>query len=193
MELEADGLPISVSLIKPTAIHTPFTENARNYLPYEPTLPPPVYAPELVAEAILHCAQNRVRDFFVGESAKLHSMMAHYTPGLGSKLNEAMIDSMQNSGKPARTERPDGLFDTNSNLRERGSEDRFVLENSIYQKASMHPMWTAALAIGGGIALAGLLSRQRAGDGGNSRHYRAIDSGVSSGRREQAMSTAGGI
>jgi short-subunit dehydrogenase len=193
MELEADGLPISVSLIKPTAIHTPFPENARNYLPYEPTLPPPVYAPELVAEAILHCAQNRVRDFFVGESAKLHSMMAHYTPGLGSKLNEAMIDSMQNSGKPARTERPDGLFDTNSNLRERGSEDRFVLENSIYQKASMHPMWTAALAIGGGIALASLLSRQRAGDGGNSRHYRAIDSGVSSGRREQAMSTAGGI
>ena len=35
MELEADGLPISVSLIKPTAIHTPFVENAKNHLPYD--------------------------------------------------------------------------------------------------------------------------------------------------------------
>src|SRR5829696_5892886 len=122
MELEADGLPISVTLIKPTAIHTPFPENARNYLPYEPTLPPPIYAPELVAEAILHCAQNRVRDFFVGESAKLHSAMAHYTPRLGEIINESMIDSMQNSGRPANPNRHDGLYESNSNLRERGGE-----------------------------------------------------------------------
>jgi len=76
MELEADGLPISVTLIKPTAIHTPFPENARNYLPYEPHLPPPVYAPELVAEAILYAAEVPTREFFVGEMAKLHSSMA---------------------------------------------------------------------------------------------------------------------
>lgn len=156
MELEADGLPISVTLIKPTAIHTPFTENARNYLPYEPTLPPPVYAPELVAEAILYCAQNPVRDFFVGEMAKVHSAMAHYTPRLGEMINESMIDSMQNSGRPARKERSDGLYETNSNLRERGNEDRTVIETSVYQKAMMHPLLTAGLLVGGGVAIAAL-------------------------------------
>ena len=45
MEVEADKLPISITLIKPTAIHTPLPENAKNYLSYEPRLPPPLYAP----------------------------------------------------------------------------------------------------------------------------------------------------
>src|SRR4029079_8402838 len=105
MELEADNLPISVTLVKPTAIHTPFVEHAKNYLPYEPQLPPPVYAPELVAEAILYCAENKVRDFFVGETAKLNSAMGHYAPGLTSMYQEMRIDSMQNSGEPASPNR----------------------------------------------------------------------------------------
>src|SRR5687768_288742 len=83
MELEADGFPISVTVIKPTAIHTPFPENAKNYLSYEPQLPPPVYAPELVAEAILYCAENPTPEFFVGEMAKLHSSMAKLMPRTG--------------------------------------------------------------------------------------------------------------
>lgn len=161
MELEADGLPVSVSLVKPTATHTPFPENAKNYLPYEPQLPQPLYAPDLVAEAILHCAQNKVRDFYVGEMAKLHSAMNHYAPGLTAKVNESMIDSMQNSGEPAAPDRQDGLYETNSDLRERGREDRFVLEASIYQKASMHPLMTAGLIFGGGVAVAALVSTLR--------------------------------
>ena len=159
MELEADGLPISVTLIKPTATHTPFVEHARNYLPYEPQLPPPLYAPDLVAEAIIHCAQNRVRDFYVGEMAKIHSSMAHYMPGISSKIYEATIDSMQNSGEPVRPGRTDGLYETDSNLRERGSRDRVVLEGSLYQKASMHPLMTAGLLLGGGVAVAALVSK----------------------------------
>ena len=163
MELEADKLPISVTLIKPTAIHTPFPENAKNYLPYEPQLPPPLYAPELVAEAILHCAENPVRDFFVGEMAKLHSSMALNTPRAYEKMNEMVIDSMQNSGMPALANRPDGLYETNSNLRERGAKSRFVLEESLYQRAKMHPVIFGALAVGGAVALGAVLnSRNKA-------------------------------
>jgi short-subunit dehydrogenase len=116
MEVEADKLPVSITLIKPTAIHTPFPENAKNYLDYEPQLPPPVYAPELVAEAILHCAENPTRDFFVGGMAKVHSSMGLNTPRLHEKMNESMIDTMQNSGEPSQPHRSDGLHDTNSRL-----------------------------------------------------------------------------
>jgi short-subunit dehydrogenase len=160
IELEADGLPVSVTLIKPTAIHTPFAENAKNYLPYEPDLPFPIYAPELVAEAILHCAENPTRDFFVGETAKLQSSMALNTPRLSDLMKEKTIDSLQNSGEPAK-DRPDGLYQTNSNLRERGSKERFVLEESLYQRAKIHPLLTAGLVLGGGIALGALLSGRR--------------------------------
>jgi short-subunit dehydrogenase len=166
MELEADGLPISVSLIKPTAIHTPFAENAKNYLPYEPQLPPPVYAPELVAEAILYCAENPMPEFFVGEMAKLHSSMAKLMPRTGEKVNEMMIDSFQNSGKPAKANRPDGLYDTNSNLRERGKDERFVVEHSVYQETKLHPIITGALAVGAGLGIAAWInSRKKYTDG----------------------------
>ncbi len=157
MELEADNLPISVTLIKPTAIHTPFAENARNYLPYEPQLPQPLYAPELVAEAILHCATHPTREFFVGEMAKLHSSMAKTTPRLFELMNESMIDSMQNSGQPAEQDRPDGLYRTNSKLRTRGSDVRFVFENSIYLNAMLHPVITAGVVAASGFAIAALI------------------------------------
>ena len=165
MELEADDLPVSVSLVKPTAIHTPFPENAKNYLPYEPQLPPPVYAPELVAEAILYCAENPTPEFFVGEMAKLHSTMTKFAPRTSEKVNEIMIDSFQNSGEPAH-HRSDGLYETNSNLRERGARDRFVVEHSLYQKTQMHPLLTGALAVGAGLGIAAwLCSRKKRTDG----------------------------
>lgn len=157
MEIEADKLPISITLIKPTAIHTPFPENAKNYLSYEPQLPQPLYAPELVAEAILHCAENPTRDFFVGGMAKVHSSMAHNTPRLHEKMNESLIDTMQNSGQPASANRSDGLYDTNSRLSERGAQDRFVREHSVYQQTKLHPVLTATNAVAGGVALAAWL------------------------------------
>lgn len=40
MELERDGAPVSVTLIKPAAIHTPYPEHARNYMGAPPRLPP---------------------------------------------------------------------------------------------------------------------------------------------------------
>src|SRR5436305_7369106 len=70
MELEEEGAPISVTLIKPSAIDTPYKDHAKNYLPQEPKNPPPVYAPETVAHAILRAATHPVRDVFVGGAAK---------------------------------------------------------------------------------------------------------------------------
>lgn len=167
MELEADDLPISVTLIKPTAIHTPFPQNARNYLPYEPALPDPMYAPELAAEAILHCAENQVRDFFVGDMAKINSTIAHFAPGIGATIQESLIDTFQNSGEAPRADRKDGLYSTNSKLQQRGADtDRFVMEFSPYQKASLHPYVTAGLLVGGGVALAAMISKSfRSGNG----------------------------
>jgi short-subunit dehydrogenase len=149
MELEADGFPISVTLIQPTATDTPFPENARNYLPYEPKLPPPLYAPELAAEAILHCATHPEREFFVGGMAKFNSALALHLPRFYEKINESVIDSRQNSGRKVSDKRADGLYETHSELRQRGKEERFVFENSLYQRAKLHPFMTGVLLAGG--------------------------------------------
>ena len=51
VETDNEGAPVSITLIKPGAIDTPFPEHARNYMEAEPKHPAPVYDPSVVAEA----------------------------------------------------------------------------------------------------------------------------------------------
>ncbi len=66
MELERDRAPISVTLIKPGSIATPYPEHARNYMDAPPRLPPLLYDPALVADAILFACENPRRQLYVG-------------------------------------------------------------------------------------------------------------------------------
>lgn len=158
MELEAEGAPVSVTLIKPGAIATPYTEHAKNYMEREPTVPPPVYAPEVVAEAILYCAEHPERDVFAGGGGKAISMSGHYAPRVTDKVMEWSMFEMQKSDEPARRG-PDenGLYKASGELRERGDYKGPVFERSVYTKASLHPFVTGAIIAGAGIALAALL------------------------------------
>jgi short-subunit dehydrogenase len=108
MELEHEDAPISVTLIKPGAIDTPYIEHAKNYLEVEPTFPPPVYSPEVVAEAILYCAVNPVRDLFVGGGGKAISAVGQYAPRLTDKALEHWGFDLQKSDRPDQHQNGDG-------------------------------------------------------------------------------------
>ncbi|PYS90529.1 MAG: short-chain dehydrogenase, partial [Acidobacteria bacterium] len=100
MELEMDNAPVCVTLIKPSAINTPYTEHAKNYLGVEPQNPAPLYAPDVVAETILYCAEHPERDVFVGAGGKLLSALGHYAPRLTDMLMENMTTQQQKSDMP---------------------------------------------------------------------------------------------
>jgi len=85
MELENEGAPISITLIKPGAIDTPYSEHAKNYMPVAPKNPAPMYAPETVARVILHCAETPERDVFVGAGGKGISLLGRFAPRLADK------------------------------------------------------------------------------------------------------------
>jgi NAD(P)-dependent dehydrogenase (short-subunit alcohol dehydrogenase family) len=160
MELEEEGAPISVTLIKPGAINTPYKDHAKNYLPTEPQNPPPVYAPEVVAELILHCAQHPVRDAFAGGGGKATSLSGTVAPRLTDKVMEWTMVSGQHGDEPARPIEQNSLRKPSHDLRERGNYDGHVAESSLYTKASLHPVITGAIAAGVGLALAGLIVRR---------------------------------
>lgn len=80
-ELEHEGAPVSVSLVKPAAIATPFAQHARNYMNREPTLPPPLYAPEDAAAVILRAAEHGGRDHPVGGGATAILVAGRLLPG----------------------------------------------------------------------------------------------------------------
>lgn len=153
MELEEEGAPVSVTLIKPAAIDTPYPKHAKNYLSNEPTLPPPVYAPSVVAEAILHAATHPVRDLFAGGGGKALSAAGHYAPRLTDRFMEASMSKMQVLERPARGG-SDGLYEASGQLEERGGNVPYVSESSLYTKASEHPVLAGAVALGLGVAIA---------------------------------------
>src|SRR5207237_7565252 len=68
MELEEEGVPVSVTLVKPASSDTPFFEKARTYLGVEPRPVPTVYAPEVVSDVILHAAQHPLTELIAGGS-----------------------------------------------------------------------------------------------------------------------------
>jgi hypothetical protein len=157
MELEKAEAPISVTLVKPAAIHTPFPEHAKTYLKEEPALPAPLYAPEVVAETILHCAETPVRDVYAGGKAKLDALQGALLPQLTDWFMETFFFDKQKSPRPANRG-DDALYRPTTGLRERGryAAGR-VRESSLYTKASLHPLVTGAVVVAAGLAVAALL------------------------------------
>lgn len=157
MELEEEGAPVSVTLIKPSAIDTPYKDHAKKYLEVEPENPPPVYAPETVAEAILFSAENPERDVFVGGGGKALSSLGEFAPRITDKVMEMAMFDMQKTDEPPSHEK-EGLYDSaDASLRERGGYSGHVAESSIYTKASLHPVITgAAITLGIGLVFLAL-------------------------------------
>ncbi|GEP09079.1 SDR family oxidoreductase [Methylobacterium gnaphalii] len=152
MELRDEGAPVSVTLIKPTSIDTPLPERARNYMDREPTLPPPIYRPEVVAEAILHAAVRPQRDIFVGGSGKALVAMKEFAPGAFDLLAPAII-ALQKRAKPPR--RPEGALHAATEAGEtHGTQPLYAMRTSAYTRASLHPVAVMAGAIGFGLAAA---------------------------------------
>ncbi|MET5115946.1 short-chain dehydrogenase, partial [Burkholderia pseudomallei] len=57
LDLEAATEPEWVTLVKPAAVDTMYVMHAKNYMNVEAKLPPPIYEPDLVADAILFAAE----------------------------------------------------------------------------------------------------------------------------------------
>jgi short-subunit dehydrogenase len=158
MEVEEAGYPVSITLIKPAAIDTPYTEHAKNYFSDEPQNPPPVYAPDVVASAILHAAEHPERDLFAGAAGKLFSVLEKYAPRLTDKMMEATLFQQQHSGRPKSTNRVDGFYKPGVGLQERGNYPGFVNERSLYTDARLHPIVTGVIFGAIGLAAAAIFA-----------------------------------
>ena len=170
MELEEAGYPIAVTLIKPAAIDTPYTEHAKNYMPVEPQNPAPVYAPETVARAILHAATHVERDIFVGAAGKVFSVREKLAPRLTDLYMEKMLFKQQQTNRLTHRNGHGGLHTAGSAaLAERGKYEGHVSETSVYTQASLHPWLTTAVLGAAGVAVAALLAAAGTGRGKSRR------------------------
>ncbi|MBJ3784721.1 SDR family oxidoreductase [Devosia sediminis] len=80
VELGQEGLPVSVTLIKPSAIDTRFFDHAKTNMGGMGKAPGAQYAPEVVAEAILVAAEHPRRDIAVGQTSALGGRLGALAP-----------------------------------------------------------------------------------------------------------------
>lgn len=153
MELEAEGAPISVTLIKPGRIDTPYAEHARSYQEKQPSHHGMIYPPEAVAEAILHCAEHPRRDVYVGSQAKIVTLVGALAPRLMDKLMEKTQFKTHQSDRPSRGPDDNALHHAGYGMQEHGNHKGWFRSRSLYTKASLHPGITAAALVGVGAAI----------------------------------------
>jgi short-subunit dehydrogenase len=154
MELEHDAIPISVSLVKPASINTPFIDHARSHMDTEPEYIPPVYAPEEAARAILKCAERPIRDVLVGGSGKFLSGMGQMAPRSMDVYMEATAFEQQQRNAP--NDRVDALDEPQRDGQRRGRTQRYTMTRSVYTRMATSPAGRMFPLLAAGALAAGI-------------------------------------
>lgn len=162
-ELMAQGAPVSVTLIKPSAVDSPTGEHARNLSGARPYNPTGVYATPLVAQAILYAAEHRVRELTVGGGGGFLALAALMAPAVTEPFLALGARFSVKAARGADSARIDNLHHAGHDLRERAFQTG-VRESSLYAAAQMRPKASLGLAALAalGISLAFRLGARRA-------------------------------
>ena len=111
VELKHEGLPISVTSIKPAVINTPFYNNGRTKLGVKPTGIPPYYQPSLVTDAIVYVAEHPTRDFIVGDVGRVLDVVQRLSPGLVDNILLLVGFPLQRTTEQKSEDAPDNLYE----------------------------------------------------------------------------------
>ncbi|MCB8821910.1 SDR family oxidoreductase [Microvirga rosea] len=156
MELESEGAPVWVTLIKPSSIDTPYVEHARNYLDAETAVPPPAYDPNLVAKAIVFAAENPRRELTIGFGGWVIGAMGKVAPRMVDRAMEWTGYSAQTTSHRERPQMRDNLYRAREDGDVYSSLPQEPRKTSLLLEAQLHPVTTAAVLAGVGAAIAAL-------------------------------------
>jgi NADP-dependent 3-hydroxy acid dehydrogenase YdfG len=154
-ELLHDRSRVRVAMVQLPALNTPQFDLARSRMPRKAQPVPPIYQPEVAAEAIVWAARHPRREIYVGGSTVAAIFGERIAPALGDMYLGRTGYESQQTGEPAR-ERADNLFEPVPG--DHGAHGRFdgeASERSLQLLAMKH----RALLLAGGAALLVLLRR----------------------------------
>jgi NAD(P)-dependent dehydrogenase (short-subunit alcohol dehydrogenase family) len=158
VELRREGWPIGVTNVMPAAINTPFFDKARTRLGVKPKGFPPLYAPEVVAGAILYAAEKAPRDIVAGGAGK--GLI------LGQRLSPRLMDAVmlrggftsQMTDEPKSAGDPDALFKpVQDQNRADGDFGDQTLRKSLLTWLDTHPAIKRGAIVGAALGTVALL------------------------------------
>lgn len=156
LEIKQAGYPITVTNVMPSAINTPFFEKARTRLGVQPRPIPPVYEPELVADAIVYAAEHPRSELIVGGAGWLFSWIRRLAPGLVDIGLMLVGFRAQRSSQPEPVQTKGNLYEHEAGYnRIKGRFGGEAWSFSVYTWLMTHPLarYAAIGAVIGGVSM----------------------------------------
>jgi len=148
-ELLHDGVPVSVTSIKPTTINTPFFDNARTKMGVKPQGPPPRYEPSVVADCVLYAAQTPIRELYAGGGARMMELGQTLAPSLMDRVVSRVAVKAQQTDELKPLGAPDNLFAPRTEeTRVQGDFSNTSRSSSVYTWLETHRGARTLLAAG---------------------------------------------
>jgi len=160
-ELIHDGSRVHLTMVQLPALNTPQFSWARTKLPTKPQPVPPIFQPEVAAEAIVWAARHRRRELLVGGPTLTTVIGNKIAPGLGDLFLGRTGYESQQRDEPVEPDREDNLFEpVEGDHAARGPFDEEAKESSLQLAFTVNRDWLA-LAAGTGAAAAALALLRR--------------------------------
>jgi NAD(P)-dependent dehydrogenase (short-subunit alcohol dehydrogenase family) len=163
-ELLHDGSKVKLSIVELPAMNTPQFDQCRTRMPKQPQPVPPIYQPEVAADAIAWAARAGEREVYVGAPTWKTILGERIAPGFADHYLARNAYEGQQADQQVNGDRPDNLFAPVEG--DRGAHGRF--EEGSRQRSPL--LWlgkhrravgAAALAGAGAVAAATGLKRGR--------------------------------
>jgi NAD(P)-dependent dehydrogenase (short-subunit alcohol dehydrogenase family) len=153
---------VHLTMVQMPALNTPQFDWCRTRLPRHPQPVPPIYQPEVAAEAVYYAAHHRRREMYVGRMTVAAIFGNKLMPGRADRyLAKNGVDS-QMTDQPIDPGRRSNLFQPLPG--DHGAHGSFDAQAS-YQSpqlwADTHVGWLALGAVGVGVLLGALAGRSR--------------------------------
>lgn len=154
-ELLHDGSDIKVSMLQLPAVNTPQFEVVKTRLPGKPQPVPPIYQPEMIAEAVLWAAGHHPREMVIAWSALKAIIGQKLAPGFVDRYLSKNGYASQQTDEPASPDRLDNLYQpVPGDQGAHGAFDARARTWAPQLTARMNPLAVASVVSAVGIAAA---------------------------------------
>ena len=149
-ELLHDGSHVHLTMVQLPGVNTTQFNWCRSKLPKHPQPVPPIYQPEIPAEAVYWAAHHHRRELRVGYTAVEAILGSKIAPGLADRyLARTAFSGQQVQDMPVSGDRPDNLFSPVPELAAtHGMFDKLAKRRSPQLWANTHRAAVAGVALG---------------------------------------------
>ncbi len=149
---------VHLTMVQMPALNTPQFDWCLTRLPKHPQPVPPIFQPEVAAEAIFYAAHQRRREIHVGRTTVLSILANKVAPGLLDRYLAKTGYEAQQTDDPVRADRPSNLFQPIAG--DHGAHGEFDSRASVHSPqlwADTHRGWLALAGVGIGALVGTLL------------------------------------